>query len=90
MTNQMNIQQQWDELCQAFEKRDWETVEILLPHVDDRLNAGETPVLSRFVSDAFNLAMARAGVEYIRSHFTKTHEWPTLDDDGNPQGIAAE
>lgn len=75
----MNVQQQWHALCKAFHIRDWETLEVLLDEFQERLNAGESPVISDEVSSAFNHAMAAAGVAFIRSHFSRTDEWPVVD-----------
>jgi len=75
----MNLQQQWNALCKAFRIRDWETLELLLDEVQEQLDAGETPVISEDVSSGFNHAMATAGVAFIRSHFTRTDEWPVVD-----------
>jgi len=75
----MDLQQQWDALCSAFHKRDWEQLDRLLPDVQSRLANGEAPVISELVSPDFNLAMANAGLEYIRSHFSRTDEWPAID-----------
>lgn len=75
----MDLQQQWDALCSAFHRRDWEQLDLLLSEVQSRLDAGEAPVISESVSPAFNLAMANAGLEYIRSQFSRTDEWPAID-----------
>jgi len=75
----MNVQQQWHALCKAFRIRDWETLEPLLDEVQDRLDAGDAPVISEEVSEGFNHAMASAGVAYIRGRFTRTDEWPVVD-----------
>jgi hypothetical protein len=75
----MNVQQQWNALCKAFRIRDWETLDPLLDEVQERLDAGEAPIISEDVSDGFNHAMATAGVAFIRSHFTRTDEWPVVD-----------
>jgi hypothetical protein len=75
----MNVQQQWHALCKAFRIRDWETLEPLLDEIQERLDAGETPIISEDVSDGFNHAMASAGVAFIRGRFTRTDEWPVVD-----------
>lgn len=77
----MNLQQQWDALCKAFRIRDWETLESLLDAVQEQLDAGEAPIISDEVSSGFNHAMASAGVAFIRSHFSRTDEWPVVDPD---------
>jgi hypothetical protein len=75
----MNVQQQWHALCKAFRIRDWETLEPLLDEFQERLDAGETPIISEDVGDGFNHAMASAGVAFIRGRFTRTDEWPVVD-----------
>lgn len=78
----MTIQDQWRDLCRAYERKDWDALEDLLEQVVAHLDGGEPPIIDNAVSNGFNLAMARAGVEYIRSHFRRTTEWPTLETNG--------
>lgn len=77
----MDIQQQWEALCRAYESKDWDELEALLPQVKASLDAGRPPVISDQVSEGFNLAMARAGISFIYSHFSRTTEWPTVEPD---------
>jgi hypothetical protein len=77
----MEIQPLWDALCRAYESHNWEELEFLLPQLKSRIEAGEAPIVTAAVGESFNLALARAGVEFITAHFRQTAEWPTLSAD---------
>jgi hypothetical protein len=87
----MNVDQLWHALCKAFRIRDWENLERFLDEFQQRLDAGEAPVISEEVSNSFNHAMASAGVAFVRGQFARTDDWPVVDpgDDSQPDPSAA-
>jgi len=84
----MQIQSKWNEMCDAYVNDEWLELRTITYEVRQLLKQGVPPTVTsrEDMGNAFQMALAEAGVAYVRGlidrHFTPAYMSP---DDGLPR-----
>jgi len=71
----MQIQNKWEEMCDAYINDDWDRLENAARDLRQLLDEGETPIVAgrEDLGHAFQLALADAGVNFVLERIFERH-----------------